>query len=119
VDAVTLIQRIHSELGTLVMADCYDLAQAVRAEQAGADIAATTMAIVPGMGPYEPNLPLLRQMTEAVRIPVIAEGHYFDAEDVRRAFESGALAVVIGSAVTRPWEIARRFVEASPRGRPV
>jgi N-acylglucosamine-6-phosphate 2-epimerase len=116
-DAVTLIKRIHSEVGALVMADCYDVAQAVRAQDAGADIAATTLGIWPGMGPYEPNLPLLRQMIKAVHIPVIAEGHYSDAEDVRRAFDAGVLAVVIGSAVTRPWLITRRFVEASPSGR--
>jgi N-acylglucosamine-6-phosphate 2-epimerase len=116
-DAVTLIKRIHREVGTLVMADCYDVSQAVRAQDAGADIAASTLGIWPGLGPYEPNLVLVRQMIEAVHIPVIAEGQYSDAEDVRRAFEAGVLAVVIGSAVTRPWLITRRFVEASPRGR--
>ena len=115
-DAVTLIQRIRSEVGALVMADCYDLAQAVRAEQAGADITATTLSFPPGLGPYEPNLPFLRQMCKTVRIPVIAEGQYWDTEDVRRAFEAGVWAVVIGSAVTRPWLITQRFVEASPRG---
>lgn len=116
VGAVTLIQRIHSELGTLVMADCYDLAQAVRAEAAGADIVATTLAFPPGLGTYEPNLPLMRQMCRTVHVPVIAEGQYWDTEDVRRAFAAGVWSVVIGSAVTRPWLITQRFVEASPRG---
>ncbi len=115
VDAVTLVQRIHSELGALVMADCCDLAQAVRAEQAGANITATTLAFPPGLGPYEPNLPLLRQMCKTVHVPVIAEGQYWDTEHVRRAFEAGVWAVVIGSAVTRPWLITQRFVEASPQ----
>ena len=115
-DAVTLIQRIRSELGVLVMADCYDLAQAVRAEEAGADITATTMAFPPGLGPYEPNLPIMRQMCNMVRVPVIAEGQYWDTENVRRAFDAGVWAVVIGSAVTRPWLITQRFVEASLRG---
>ena len=116
-DAVTLIRRIRSELGVLVMADCYDLAQAVRAEEAGADIAATTLGFPPGLGPYEPNLSLMRQMCHTVNIPVIAEGQYWDVENVRRAFDAGVWAVVIGSAVTRPWLITQRFVEGSPRGR--
>jgi N-acylglucosamine-6-phosphate 2-epimerase len=116
VDAVTLVQRIIDELGVVVMADCYDLPQAVRAEDAGAHITATTMALWPGMGPYEPNLPLLRQMCKTVRVPVIAEGQYWEPEDVRRAFQAGVWAVVIGSAVTRPWLITRRYVEVSPRG---
>jgi len=116
-DAVTLIRGIRSELGVLVMADCHDLAEAVRAEEAGADIAATTLGFPPGLGPYEPNLPFMRQMCNKVRIPVIAEGQYWDTENVRRAFDAGVWAVVIGSAVTRPWMITQRFVEASPAGR--
>jgi N-acylglucosamine-6-phosphate 2-epimerase len=116
VDAATLIRRIRAELGVLVMADCYDLLEAVRAAQAGADIVATTLALTPGLGPYEPNLPLLRQMCEAVDVPVVGEGQYWDPEDVRRAFEAGAWALVIGSAVTRPWLITERYVRASPRG---
>jgi len=118
VDAVTLIERIRDELGVLVMGDCHDLPQAVRAQEAKADIVATTLAFPPGLGPYEPNLPLLRQMCDTVSIPVIGEGQYWDLEDVRRAFQAGSWALVVGSAVTRPWLIAQRLVEASPRGRP-
>ena len=116
-DAVTLIQRIRGEVGIPLMADCADLEQALRAQEAGADIAGTTLAHAPHLGPYEPDLELLRAMTEALDIPVIAEGRYWDPTDVEKAFDAGAHAIVIGSAVTRPWLITERYVAASPRVR--
>lgn len=115
-DAATLIKRIRSEVGLPLMADCHDLADAVRAQEAGADIAATTLAFPPELGPYEPNLKLLKQMIAMLDIPVIAEGRYWDPEDVKKAFQAGVWAIVIGSAVTRPWLITERYVLASPRG---
>jgi putative N-acetylmannosamine-6-phosphate epimerase len=115
VTAEQLIQRIKHELGVLVMADCVSLEDAQRAEQAGADLAAPTLSFPEGLGPYDPNFPLLSQMVSAVKIPVIAEGRYWEPEQVRQAFEIGVLSVVIGSAVTRPWLITERFAKAAPR----
>lgn len=115
-DAPTLIARLRQEVGLPFMADCASLEQALRAQDAGADIAATTLADSPGLAPYEPDLELLSKMVKALRIPVIAEGRYWDPADVAKAFAAGALAVVIGSAVTRPWLITERYVAASPSG---
>jgi len=116
-DAATLIKRIRDEVGVLVMADCMNLEQAKSAQEAGADIAATTLAYPPAYDPYKPELGLLQRMVEALEIPVIAEGRYWDPEDVEKAFDIGAFAIVIGSAVTRPWLITKRYVAVSPRGR--
>lgn len=115
--APALIRRIVDEVGLPFMADCATLEQAQRAQDAGAAIAATTRAHPPHLGPYEPDLDVLAAMVRALSIPVIAEGRFWDPDDVRRAFDLGALAVVIGSAVTRPWHITERFVGASPSGR--
>jgi len=115
-DAPALVRWIVDEVGLPFMADCGTLEQARRAQDAGAAIAATTRALPAHLGAYEPDLDLLAAMVEHLAIPVIAEGRFWDPVDVRRAFELGALAVVIGSAVTRPWEITGRFVGASPSG---
>ena len=115
-DAPAIIRRIVDEVGLPFMADCATLAQAQQAQDAGAAVAATTRAHPGHLGPYEPDLDLLAAMVKTLSIPVIAEGRFWDPDDVRRAFELGALAVVIGSAVTRPWEITGRFVGASPSG---
>lgn len=116
IDAETLIQRIKSELNVPFMADCWTLDQAMRAQGAGADIAATTLGLPEDESEYEPNLGFLHDLVSNLDIPVIAEGRYWDPEDVEAAFDLGAWAIVIGSAVTRPWMITERFVLSSPVG---
>lgn len=114
-DAATLIRRVREEVGIQVMADCVTLEDAVRAEQAGADIAATTLSLPAHLDPYIPNFELLEAMVKTLKIPVIAEGHYWTPEDVEKGFALGAQSIVIGSAVTRPWLITERYAAASPR----
>ena len=43
---------------------------------------------------------------------MIAEGGIWCPEDLGRALDTGAFAAVVGTAVTRPREITRRFVQA-------
>jgi N-acylglucosamine-6-phosphate 2-epimerase len=47
-------------------------------------------------------------------VPVLAEGRYGSAEDVRAAFDAGAFAVVVGTAITDPTELTRRLAAATP-----
>jgi N-acylglucosamine-6-phosphate 2-epimerase len=108
-----LIANIHSELGRLVMADVSTLEEALAAESAGADFVAPTLA---GYTPYSrqlmgPDFELLRAMVAASKIPVIAEGRIMTPDDARLALVYGALAVVVGGAITRPQLITARFVE--------
>jgi N-acylglucosamine-6-phosphate 2-epimerase len=42
----------------------------------------------------------------------VAEGGFWYPEQVVEALELGVWAVVVGSAITRPLEITRRFVRA-------
>ena len=117
IQAHELIQQVRSELGVPFMADCADLDQALRAQDAGADLAATTLGLSSDLGDYEPNLKLLSEMIDRLDIPVLGEGRFWDPAQVETAFRLGAWAVVIGSAVTRPWLITERFVRSSPSGR--
>jgi len=108
-----LIEGIHSELGRLVMADVSTLEEALAAEAAGADFVAPTLA---GYTPYSrqltgPDFELLRAMVAATKIPVVAEGRIMIPDDARLALAYGALAVVVGGAITRPQLITARFVE--------
>ena len=48
--------------------------------------------------------------------PVMAEGGFWYPEQVVKALELGVWAVVVGSAITRPLEITRRFVRAIEQG---
>jgi len=111
-----LIARIHRELAVPVMADVATLDEGVAAAQAGADLVASTLSGYVGechADPFDaPDLELVANLARALAVPVIAEGRYNTPELARQALQAGALAVVVGSAITRPELIAASFVRA-------
>jgi N-acylglucosamine-6-phosphate 2-epimerase len=110
-----LIHRIHAELNRPVLADIATLEDALAAERAGADAVATTLYgyTTETAGIRTVSWPLLQSIVAHLTIPVLVEGHITDPQEVRRALELGATAVVVGSAITRPETITARFVEAT------
>lgn len=96
----------------LFMADISTLEEGINAEKAGVDIVAPTLA---GYTPYSEEtvpLKLARQLVNNLRIPVIAEGNFDTPEKAKKALEAGVHAVVVGSAITRPQLITKKFVHA-------
>ena len=118
-DPEALIQEIHRRFpGVPVMADVAVLAEGVDAAAAGADAVATTLA---GYTDYSraqagPDLDLVADLTLAVTVPVVAEGRYQYPAQVADALRRGAHAVVVGTAITNPIEIARGFVAGAAAG---
>lgn len=113
-----LIRYVREELGLPVMADCDSVASAVAAARAGAELVSTTLAGYTGAAvPREPDLALVTAMAEEVEVPVVAEGRLWSPADVAAAFDAGAWAVVVGTAVTNPMRITARLAEAAPRRR--
>jgi putative N-acetylmannosamine-6-phosphate epimerase len=111
-----LIQRIRSELGLPVMADCATLDEAAAAAEAGADIVATTLSedgVLEDDGEKGPDFVLMEQMVKLAARPVVAEGRFKEPAHIRRAFDLGAFAVVVGTAVTRPQWLTARLVRAA------
>ena len=99
----------------IIMADCATLEEAVAAYEAGADLVGSTMnGYTPQTKPCngEPNYQLVKDMVAARPCPVIAEGRVHTPEQARKMLEIGAWAVVVGGAITRPLEIAKRFMAA-------
>jgi putative N-acetylmannosamine-6-phosphate epimerase len=45
-------------------------------------------------------------------VPIIAEGRFDTPDLVAEAFRRGAHAVVVGTAITNPREITRKFIRA-------
>lgn len=113
-----LIRRIKGELGKPVLADVDTLEAGLAALGHGADAIATTLAGYTKNRPKTPgpDFELLRQFIESVRVPVLAEGRFWTEAEVAEAFEIGAAAVVIGTAITNPREITRRFAASVPGG---
>lgn len=112
-----LIPLVRARTGKPVMADVATLEEGLRAASLGADAVATTLsgytegtAAPPNAGP---DLDLVAALVAALPVPVIAEGRFRTPEEVRQAFRLGAHAVVVGTAITNPREITRRFAAAS------
>lgn len=107
----------------LLMADISTLEEGLAAEAAGFDILSTTLAgytqETRDTAATGPDFRLLQALTAQARLPVILEGRIWEPSDVTRAFDSGAYAVVIGSAITRPHLITKRFCQALPSPRSV
>lgn len=108
-----LIRYIHVNKRA-AMADISTLEEGLNAQKSGADIISTTLAgyTLESMNSPadEPDFELLKQLVEQTKIPVVLEGRIWTPEQVNKAFKLGAYAVVIGSAITRPQLITKKFV---------
>ena len=98
----------------ILMADISTYEEGVRAWKLGMDLVGTTMG---GYTPYSvklngPDYELVKRLSETLDIPVIGEGRVHSPEDAVKMLETGAFAVVVGGAITRPMEIATRFIKA-------
>jgi N-acylglucosamine-6-phosphate 2-epimerase len=102
--------RAIVEAGRIAMADCATFDDALRATQAGAHVVATTLSgYTPGTsGRALPDFELLERMT-ALDTFVVCEGGVHAPEQLRAAFECGADAVVVGTAITNVDWLVRRF----------
>jgi N-acylglucosamine-6-phosphate 2-epimerase len=114
-----LIARIRDKLSRPVLADVATLAEGKNAAALGADMVATTLSGYTGTAPppEAPDLDLVRQLSGALRVPVLAEGRYSTPDQVREAFRAGAFAVVVGRAITDPLMLTENFVKATKRHR--
>lgn len=97
----------------LVMADVSTLQEGIAARLLGADIISTTLSGYTIESPEtsdEPDFELLEGLVNSVDCPVVLEGRIWCPSQVDKAFEIGAHSVVIGSAITRPQLITKKFV---------
>jgi N-acylglucosamine-6-phosphate 2-epimerase len=111
-----IVTALHDR-GIGVMADIATAVEARRAVTAGVDLVATTLAgYTPPTGHLDPDEPAFELLGEIrdLPLPVIVEGRIWTVDHVARSFDGGAYAVVIGSAITAPELITRRFVAAAP-----
>lgn len=98
----------------ILMADISTYEEGVNAWKLGMDIVGTTMS---GYTSYTtktegPDYELVRRLVETVDIPVIGEGRVHSPQQAVEMLNAGAFAVVVGGAITRPLEIAQRFISA-------
>ena len=99
-----------------LMADCSTVEEAIFADKLGFDYIGTTLV---GYTPQSKgdkidadDFKILREIIEKCDHPVIAEGNIDIPEKAKRVLELGAFTVVVGGAITRPQNIAKKFVDS-------
>ncbi|MDO5100872.1 MAG: N-acetylmannosamine-6-phosphate 2-epimerase [Eubacteriales bacterium] len=111
------VQEIRAKYPAVkLMADCSTVEEGVFADQLGFDFIGTTMV---GYTKHSEHLrieaddfAIIRELLSKVQHPVIAEGNIDTPEKVKRVIELGCFSVVVGSIITRPQLITKRFAAA-------
>lgn len=98
----------------LFMADTSCFEEGKKAEELGMDLIGTTMA---GYTPYTkgtslPDFKLMERYVKELHSPIIAEGGIWVPEQLKQAIDTGVHAAVVGTAITRPMDITKHFIEA-------
>ena len=111
------VAAASAELPGRILADVDDASAGRAAAEAGAAAIATTLSGYAGPDtPAGPDTRLVSELSQSVGVPVLAEGRYSTQEEVWAAFGAGAFAVVVGTAITNPEELTRRFASPPPLG---
>lgn len=97
----------------LFMADTSCFEEGKLAAELGFDLIGTTMS---GYTPYTkgrslPDYELMERYVKELNKPIIAEGGIWEIDQLKTAMATGVWAAVVGTAITRPRDITRRFVE--------
>ncbi len=102
----------------ILMADISNYEEGINAWKCGVDIVGTTMS---GYTDYtskkdEPDYELMSRLAADIDIPVIGEGKIHYPDQAVKALQTGIWSIVVGGAITRPLEIAQRFMKAIDEG---
>lgn len=98
----------------VLMADTSTYEEGVKAKDLGFDLVGTTLC---GYTEYTkgtelPNFNLLERLVKDLNMPIVAEGGIWSPEQLKKVMELNAFTAVVGTAITRPREITRRFVNS-------
>lgn len=112
-----LVDRIRKEFpNQKIMADCATLEEAIYADEIGFDFIGTTLIGYTkeseDLKVEQNDFEIIKAILNAVKHPVIAEGNIDSPEKVKRVLELGCYSVVVGSAITRPQLITKKFTDA-------
>lgn len=98
-----------------LMADCSTVEEAIHADKLGFDYIGTTLVGYTkkskGSKIEENDFEIIREIISKVSNKVIAEGNIDTPQKAKRVLELGCYSVVVGSIITRPQNITKRFTD--------
>jgi N-acylglucosamine-6-phosphate 2-epimerase len=115
-----IVARVQDDFRCGVMADIATVDEGLAAVlDAGANLVGTTLSgyTPETYGRDAPDYELVEQLAKRLEVPVLCEGRLRSPEDVRRAFDCGAFAVVVGTAITGVDRLVRDYAAVTPLAR--
>lgn len=114
---VSFIEQIRKKYpNQLLMADCSTPEEMVKADELGFDFISPTLLGYTAQSKHlridDGDFGILRDILPRLKKPVIAEGNIDTPEKAKRVMELGCHCVVVGSAITRPQLISKKFADA-------
>lgn len=98
-----------------LMADCSTVEEALYADSLGFNYIGTTLVGYTkqsqGMRIEKNDFEIIREIIEKIQAPLIAEGNIDTPQKAQRVLELGCRNVVVGSIITRPQVITKRFAD--------
>lgn len=100
----------------LFMADISTFEEGINAAKIGFDLIGTTMNgyTEETKDQTEVNFQLMKDLVEQTNSFIVVEGKLHYPEQLKKAFETGIHTAVVGGAITRPLDIAKRFINELP-----
>ena len=113
-DLVFIVEHVKKNYPEiLLMADCSNIQDVETAIKLQFDFIGTTLRgytkDTKDLNNISNNYEFIREILKKSSIPIIAEGGIWEPHQVKELMDLGCFAVVVGSAITRPKDIAQRF----------
>ena len=108
-----LMKTVKGKGDLKIVADISTINEAVMAYKCGVDYVSSTLV---GYTPHTshmhlPELNIIKQFNERLAIPYFAEGGFCLEKDIKKALGFNAHGVIIGTAITRPHILIKKYIE--------